>query len=75
MIPKPVTSILSLLLLASFILPAAATTLDDLEHANKVKIRTWVEPKGELVYRQQINLQIEIATDKWFSGGTRVYHH
>ena len=72
MVLKTITSILPLLLLGIFMLPAVATTLNDLEQADKVRIRTWVEPTGELVSRQQVNLQIEIATDKWFNGGTRI---
>jgi len=51
---------------------AAATTIDDLLLADKVRIRAWVEPGENINARQQVNLQIEIATDKWFSGGTRI---
>jgi hypothetical protein len=72
---KPLTSTLSLLslvIMASINLPAVAMTLNELEQADKVRIRTWVEPVGKLISRQQVNLQIEVATDKWFSGGTKI---
>ena len=61
-----------LLLLAS--MTVSATTLDELLQADKVQIKTWIEPSEGIVARQQVNLQIEVATDKWFSGGTRIGH-
>jgi len=51
-----------------------ATTLVELLQADKVRINTWTEPTEGIVARQQVNLQIEVATDKWFSGGTRIGH-
>ena len=51
---------------------STATTIDDLLLAEKVRIKAWVEPDENIMARQQVNLQIEIATDKWFSGGTRI---
>jgi hypothetical protein len=61
-----------LLLLAS--MTVTATTLVELLQADKVRINTWIEPAEGIVARQQVNLQIEVATDKWFSGGTRIGH-
>jgi hypothetical protein len=52
-------------------LAATATTLKDLYQADKLRIKAWIEPRENIIARQQVNLQIEIATDKWFSGGTR----
>jgi hypothetical protein len=71
---KPIIALLlaPLLLLAS--MTVTATTLDELLQADKVRIKTWIEPVEGIVARQQVNLQIEVATDKWFSGGTRIGH-
>ncbi len=46
--------------------------LTELQTAGKLQIKSWVEPAREIVVNQQINFIIEVATDKWFSGGTRV---
>jgi hypothetical protein len=51
-----------------------AVTLAELQQADKLRIKTWVEPTDGIVARQQLKLQIEVATDKWFSGGTRIGH-
>ncbi len=54
--------------------PVAATTLLELREADKLRINTWIEPVENIIARQQVKLQIEVATDKWFSGGTRIGH-
>ncbi len=51
-----------------------ATTLAELLQADKLRIKTWIEPADGIIARQQLKLQIEVATDKWFSGGTRIGH-
>jgi hypothetical protein len=51
-----------------------AVTLAELQQADKLRIKTWVEPADGIIARQQLKLQIEVATDKWFSGGTRIGH-
>lgn len=57
------------------VIPAAtAVTLAELQQADKLRIKTWVEPAEGIIARQQLLLQIEMATDKWFSGGTRIGH-
>jgi hypothetical protein len=61
-----------LLLLVS--MTVTATTLVELLQADKVRIKAWLEPAEGIIARQQVNLQIEVATDKWFSGGTRIGH-
>ncbi len=53
---------------------ANAQTLAELQQADKVRIQVWVEPEQNIIARQQVNLQIEVATDKWFSGGTQIGH-
>lgn len=47
-------------------------TIQELLTKQKLKIRTWVEPKGEIVVSQRVNLKIEISSEKWFTGGTRI---
>jgi len=62
---------------ASLLLPITqlnAQTLEDLQQADKLRINVWVEPEQNIIARQQINLQIEVATDKWFAGGTQIGH-
>ncbi len=49
-----------------------AVTLAELYENDKVRIKVWIEPEENIVARQQVNLQIEVATDKWFSSGTKI---
>ena len=49
-----------------------AATLMELKKADKVRIKTWIEPRENIIARQRVDLLIEIATDKRFSGGTRI---
>ena len=51
-----------------------SATLAELEQADKLRIKTWIEPADNIVARQQLKLQIEVATDSRFSGGTRIGH-
>jgi len=62
------------LLLLSSIPPAEAVTLEDLQRDNRLKINTWIEPASPIIARQQVVLHIEVSTDRWFSGGTRIGH-
>ena len=50
----------------------SADTIAMLQQENKLRIKAWLEPEDNIIARQQVNLQIEVATDKWFSGGTRI---
>ena len=52
--------------------PAAATTLDSLMAEDKLRLRAWLGPEGDLVVGQEVRLTIEIATPRWFAGGTRI---
>ena len=54
--------------------PVFTASPAELQQADKLRIKTWVEPADGIVARQQLKLQIEVATDKWFSGGTRIGH-
>ena len=51
-----------------------AQTVAELQQADKVRIHVWIEPEENIIARQQVNLQIEVATAKWFSGGTQIGH-
>lgn len=51
---------------------AAADSIAQLQQEDRLRIKAWVEPEENIIARQQIYLQIEVATDKWFSSGTRI---
>lgn len=53
---------------------ATATTLEELQQVDKVRINSWVEPQDGIIARQQVKLQIEVATDTRFSGGAKIGH-
>lgn len=50
----------------------SATTLAELQDNDKVRVKIWIEPKNNIIARQQVKLQIEVSTDTQFSGGTRI---
>lgn len=50
----------------------AAQTLDALAQSGKLVIQTRVVPQDNIIALQQVELQIEVATDRWFSGGTTI---
>lgn len=64
--------VMTLAFLAPFSGAALAATLDDLLQADRVRIKAWMVPGENLVAYQQISLNIEIATDNRFGGGTRI---
>jgi len=51
---------------------ASADTVAQLQQEDRLRIKAWIEPEENIIARQQIYLQIEVATDKWFSSGTRI---
>lgn len=53
---------------------ASALTLHELQQTDRLKIKTWLEPAAEIIAKQQVMLIIEVATDRWFAGGTRIGH-
>jgi hypothetical protein len=67
-----------LVLCCCLLLPLAAlgqedaTSIDDLLAASRLQVDTSVLPASGLVPGQRGRLVIEIATDRWFSGGTRI---
>lgn len=66
---KPV---LIILLLLSSLGAAASPSLQQLQQQGRVSINAWLEPSDNLVVRQQLELVIEVATDRWFAAGTRI---
>ncbi|NND00831.1 MAG: hypothetical protein HKN85_11680, partial [Gammaproteobacteria bacterium] len=52
----------------------AARTLEDLQNDGRLRIDIAINPQEDIVARQQVTLQIEVATDRWFSGGMRIGH-
>jgi len=66
----------ALLAIISFMATASAEeialTLVELQQADKLRIKIWIKPQENIIAGQQIDLQIEIATDSWFRGGTRI---
>lgn len=51
---------------------AIAQTIESLQQDEKLSITTKIVPQENIVAMQQLELQIEVATDKWFGGGTRI---
>ncbi len=49
-----------------------AVTLENLLAQQRLEIRSWIEPEGDIVVSQRVQLKIEISTKKWFLGGTRI---
>ncbi|MFH0263716.1 hypothetical protein ACGRH2_25245 [Vibrio barjaei] len=72
---------LSLLLISTFLLmfsvqSNATMTLNELERAGGVEIKSWLS-KGAAAaepaaIREQVILYIEVSTPRWFTGGTRI---
>lgn len=53
---------------------AQSATIEQLQQAGRLRINSWLEPADEILARQQVMLIIEVATDTWFAGGTRIGH-
>ncbi len=47
-------------------------TVEELQSSGRLEIKAGVQPETEIVVGQKVVLFIELATDRWFSGGTRV---
>ena len=65
-------NLLALLYALATSFTAAATTVEELLDADRLQLRSWLLPAQDIVLGQQIKLNIEIATDRWFTGGTRI---
>jgi len=49
-----------------------ATTVEELQSTRRLQISSELRPAHNIVPGQRVELIIEIATDRWFSGGTRL---
>lgn len=65
-------TVLCLMTLAGAIAHAAATTIADLQAAQRLEINASLSPEEGVVAGQKLTLRLKIATDRWFSGGTRI---
>jgi len=61
-----------LMLTPAFAQSQELQTLESLQQDGRLSLKIWIEPTDNIVARQQVNLIIEVATDKWFTGGTRI---
>jgi hypothetical protein len=52
--------------------PAGAITPGELQAAGRLEISAAVTPNESIVPRQKLTLNLTIATDRWFAGGTRI---
>jgi hypothetical protein len=61
-------------MLASWLQPATASALtpDDLLHQGRLQVASSLSPEQNIVPGQKLRLTLEIATDRWFTGGTRI---
>ena len=51
---------------------AAAGQLEELRRAGRLDISAGIQPTTGIVPGQRARLTLEIATDRWFTGGTRI---
>ncbi|MFV1983351.1 MAG: BatD family protein [Thiohalomonadales bacterium] len=63
---------LVILMLYYFLLLIVVTKPVFAGQTNSLKIKTWIEPKENIIAKQQINLYIEIVSDKRITGGTHI---
>ena len=69
----PIAAILSLVLLvAAPLLAAGEEDISDLKAAGHLQIDASLAPGDNIVPGQKVVLTVKIATDTWFSGGTRI---
>lgn len=51
---------------------AYCVTLSELYTTDQLRLNVWIEPEDNIITGQQVNIQIEIATNKRFSAGTQI---
>ena len=51
---------------------ARALTPDDLLSQGRLQVESSLSPDQDIVPGQKLRLVLEIATDRWFTGGTRI---
>ncbi|MCR9104555.1 MAG: BatD family protein [Gammaproteobacteria bacterium] len=64
--------LLALALLLCSPLPAHANPLVDLQDKGHLYVKTYTQPQEDIVPAQKVRLIIEVGTDTWFAGGTRI---
>jgi hypothetical protein len=63
---------LLIIFLCTFGHTVQATTTEELLASGRLQVRSWLSPDDDIVPGQRVKLSIEIATDRWFAGGTRI---
>ncbi len=61
-----------LALVACRIDAASPPTVTELQQAGRLEVASTILPADNIVPRQKLRLVLEIATDRWFTGGTRI---
>lgn len=63
---------LLLLMVKPLLAQASPASLEELQQADRLLLSAHLIPEEDLVPGQKLKLILEIATDRWFSGGTRI---
>ena len=66
------TRFCSALILTMLACAGQASTLEQLMQEDQLRFRSWLQPAEDIVVGQEVRLVIEIATRRWFAGGTRI---
>ena len=53
-------------------LPVTAGTLQSLMSEDRLRLKAWLTPETDIVVGQEVRLTLELATPRWFAGGTRI---
>lgn len=73
--PLAITLLLGTMLLGAMLLPATAAA-QERAPAAQVTLKSWLKDQGEnnapYAVNQQITLYLELATNRWFTAGTRI---
>ena len=61
-----------LALMASRTYAASPLTVTELQQAGRLEVTSTILPADNIVPHQKLRLVLEVATDRWFTGGTRI---
>ena len=61
-----------MLLMLFVVCSPRAASIDEVLDRGGLKLRAWLEPDENIVVGRQVQLVLELATDRWFTGGTRL---
>jgi len=67
-----VRRLLLLLALCAWGGTSQAESLQSLTGNDQLRLRSWLQPTGDIAVGQEVILTIEVATRRWFAGGTRI---